>query len=117
MPYLNIKTNIHVPNTTQPILFTELSAALAKALGKSENSVMLELHDESPMFFRGTSDPTAYLILKTIDLPTLRTTELSQLLCEEVERLLDVPKERIFIEFDSVDRSLWGWNSKTFAKS
>jgi hypothetical protein len=66
------------------------------------------------MRFAGSNDPLAYLELKSIGLPTDRTTEFSQTLCDTLSQQLQIPTDRIYIEFSDAERHLWGWNGATF---
>jgi phenylpyruvate tautomerase PptA (4-oxalocrotonate tautomerase family) len=85
-------------------------------LGKPESYVMLTLERNPDMLFAGSNDPLAYLELKSIGLPASRTREFSAQLCELVGSELDIPSDRIYIEFSDVERGLWGWNGKTFER-
>jgi phenylpyruvate tautomerase PptA (4-oxalocrotonate tautomerase family) len=62
----------------------------------------------------GNRDPLAYLELKSIGLPAQRTKEFSALLCDLVSRELDIPPDRVYIEFSDAPRAMWGWNGGTF---
>ncbi len=112
MPYLLIQTNRTVADQTT--LIKAASAAVAEALGKPERYVMVALQDGVPMVFAGDDAPLAYLELKSIGLPEARTGELSALLCDFIGERLDIPTDRIYIEFADAPRSFWGWNRGTF---
>jgi hypothetical protein len=43
-----------------------------------------------------------------------QTKEMSQDFCEQINKTLGVPKNRIYIEFSDAQGYLWGWNSSTF---
>ena len=34
--------------------------------------------------------------------------------CELIENAIGIPKDRIYIGFDDVDATCWGWNGRTF---
>ncbi|HEW97926.1 MAG: hypothetical protein DRR16_21510 [Candidatus Parabeggiatoa sp. nov. 3] len=87
---------------------------VANALGKPESYIMVALQANTPMVFAGTDQPTAFLELKSIRLPTASTTELSQKLCAFIENSLNIPKNRIYIVFMNAEASLWGWDGRTF---
>jgi len=112
MPLLKISTNRIVENTEAVLQAT--SQAVAAMLGKPERYVMVELHAGLPMSLAGSSEPLAYLELKSIGLPEERTAEFSAALCRLIDEQLGIPAERIYIEFSDAPRHLWGWNGATF---
>ncbi len=114
MPYLRIQTNQTVLPEERDTLLAEASRTAAEMLGKPERYVMVALRDGVPMVFAGSDAPCVYLELKSIGLPDERTAELSASLCELMERQLQVSRERVYIEFASAERHLWGWNGATF---
>jgi len=34
--------------------------------------------------------------------------------CDLIENAIGIPKSRIYIGFDDVDATCWGWNGRTF---
>ena len=114
MPYLNIRTNIEIPADKHSVVLKEMSAAVARMLGKSEQYVMVDLETNSHMLFAGDASPLAYLQLKSIGLPENRTKEFSSTLCELIGNRLGIESERVYIDFIDVPRHLWGWNNGTF---
>ena len=114
MPYLLLQTNVEIPLDGTETLLKSLSSAIAKALGKPENYVMVTLEGARPMLFAGSTEPTAYLEIKSIGLPEATTPSLSRMLCGLIEQQLEINQERIYIEFSSPSAHLWGWNGETF---
>lgn len=114
MPTLRILTNIQVPPDERPNLLARVSRTVAELLGKPEAYVMIILEDGRDLLFAGTSSPAAYLELKSIGLPELKTAHYSQVLCELLAESLDISAERVYIEFAAPARHLFGWNSGTF---
>ena len=114
MPYLLIQTNQDINTEKSESLMQRASKTIAELLGKSENYVMVSLQDSSNMLFAGNSDPTAFLHLKSLELPEASTADYAKTLCDMIEQELDIPPDRIFINFSSPERHMWGWNNKTF---
>ncbi len=114
MPYLKIQTNQEIEAAAAQNLLSEASRLVAAQLGKPESYVMVALQPPLPMLFAGKPDATAYLELKSIGLPESKTAALSAALCELMETHLQIPKERIYIEFSDAPRAMWGWNGATF---
>lgn len=114
MPYLSIQTNQSLSKDRTTEFLQKASQTVSAMLGKSENYVMVALQDANQMTFAGSTDPTAYLQLKSLGLPEAATGDFSRLLCDFIHQELDIPAERIYIEFSGPERHLWGWNNKTF---
>ncbi|NBC13903.1 MAG: hypothetical protein GVY09_11270 [Gammaproteobacteria bacterium] len=114
MPTLIIKTNADLPPSPRDDLLKAASAAVAELLGKPEGYVMVLVEPVADMSFGADSAPCAYLELKSLGLPEDRTPALSAALCDFVERHLGVPKARVYIEFASPPRHLFGFDGRTF---
>jgi hypothetical protein len=114
MPLLNITTNRQFESTQSVALLKQASERVAAMLGKPERYVMVSLVHNPLMLFAGDDAPLAYLELKSIGLPADRTAEFSQVLCDLLTHQLEIPPDRVYIEFSDAERHLWGWNSATF---
>ena len=114
MPLIAIDTNVSLPDAGRLELLRTISGTVAETLGKPERYVMVKLEHNPDMLFAGSDAPLAYLELKSIGLPEDRTPGLSKILCDLVSSSLDIPADRIYIEFSNAPRHLWGWNGGTF---
>jgi phenylpyruvate tautomerase PptA (4-oxalocrotonate tautomerase family) len=114
MPTLIIRTNAPVPEERGERLIKRASQTVATALAKPESYVMVILDPPAAMCFGGSTDALAFLELKSLGLPEDRTPELSATLCELVESELGVPKSRVYIEFASPPRHMFGFDGRTF---
>lgn len=114
MPLLKIQTNVVLAAEAGESIVAEASRAVAALLGKPERYVMVSLESEAIMAFAGDTSPLAYLELKSVGLPKGSTAALSKALCELMKTKLDVPADRIYIEFADATGALWGWNGGTF---
>jgi phenylpyruvate tautomerase len=114
MPYLKIQTNQPLDDTATQALLAKASQTTASELGKPERYVMVSVHAGTPMMFAGSHDPCAYLELKSLGLPDDITANLSQALCALLAQEMDLDPGRIYIEFASPERHMWGWNNTTF---
>ena len=111
MPLINVKTNIADVQSPDTLL-KKLSAALATATGKPESYVMTLLDSGVPMTFAGSEDPCAYVEIKSIG--ALKPPKMSDQFCDLIKSSLGIPKDRIYIAFDDIKASNWGWNGRTF---
>lgn len=111
MPYLKMQTNQKLEDRE---LIKKLSAKVAEELGKSESYVMVAFEPELEMSFGGTNKPAAFIELKSIGLKESKTEKLSKMLCDFAKKELNVPKNRVYIEFSDAPGKMWGWNGGTF---
>ncbi len=115
MPLIKVQTSVSQPQKSEvEALLKDLSATLANGLSKPESYVMTAFEADVPMTFAGTTDPVCYMEIKSIGLPANQTKPLSQDFCQKINKLLDIPLDRIYIEFADAPRHMWGWNGTTF---
>ena len=111
MPLINLRTNVSDVQAPDALL-KKLSDALASATGKPESYVMTLLDSGVPMTFAGSEAPCAFVEIKSIG--ALTPPAMSDQFCELIKSSLGIPKNRIYIGFDDVNASDWGWNGHTF---
>ena len=114
MPYLTIQTNKEIDEKTGYQLMKQASKMVSEILGKPETYVMVALPPAIPMLFAGSDESLAYLELKSIGLPQEATSSISSALCSLINISLGIAQERIYIEFANAERTMWGWNGRTF---
>ncbi|MCW8830298.1 MAG: phenylpyruvate tautomerase MIF-related protein [Gammaproteobacteria bacterium] len=112
MPLLQITTNISVEDSTA--LAKDASRIVAGMLGKPESYVMVIVNDESSLVFAGSEQAAAHLKLKSLGLDESRTGDYSTHLCGFIQNMLGIEPSRIYIEFSSPERHMWGWDCGTF---
>lgn len=110
MPLITIESNIQCQTTT----LSTLSYEVAQLLGKPESYVMVRFQHNGNMLFAGSAEPLAFVQLKSLGLPDTQTREYSSKLCALVNKELGIDPSRIYIEFISPERHMWGWDSATF---
>ncbi|MGV6857865.1 MAG: phenylpyruvate tautomerase MIF-related protein [bacterium] len=115
MPLLTIETNHPFDTEAEASSLSSAASRLVSTLlSKPEQYVMVRIRQTPTMLFAGSSEPLAYLELKSIGLPLERCSELSAELCDFLEASLGIPASRTFINFSDVERKQWGWNADTF---
>ena len=114
MPYVSIETNQPIDQTSNRDLMKKASAFIAELLGKPESYVMISIKPGTPLLFGGSDEPAAFVRLKSIGLPKENCSELSEKICGFFEQELEVPPNRVFIDFKDLEREMFGWNAKTF---
>lgn len=114
MPFLLIKTNIDLEKTVYTALLHHATRVVAQSVGKPESYVMVNVCGKEYMSFGGTTTPTVYMELKSVDLPDEYIPGISAALTEMIETKIKVPGTRIYIEFSSSPGHRWGFNGTTF---
>ncbi|MDY6894790.1 MAG: phenylpyruvate tautomerase MIF-related protein [Thermotogota bacterium] len=112
MPYLKVTTNKKIDNKEE--LLGILSKEVANVLGKPELYVMVSLEDSAHIHFQGSSDLAAFVELRSIGLPESQTKDLSKEICQFLEQQLNIPKDRVYINFLDIKNTMWGWKGDTF---
>jgi phenylpyruvate tautomerase PptA (4-oxalocrotonate tautomerase family) len=112
MPLLEITTNITIENVQD--MAAKASVITAEMLGKPESYVMVKIQQEQTLLFAGNTEPAAHIKLKSLDLPESRTADFSSTLCRFIDEQLNIDSARIYIEFSSPPRHMWGWDERTF---
>jgi len=103
MLYLTIKTNTKLPSEKRK-----------KLLKDASQTVSISYKYCASMIFAGSDAPLTYLELKSIGLPESKTPNLSNALSQLLGHHLNVPANRVYIEFSATECHLWGSNSSTF---
>src|ERR687885_824210 len=104
MPLIKVQTSADAPEPTAvEQLLKSLSSKLAKHVGQPESYVMTAV------------EPTCYMEVKNIGtMSPSQTKAMSQDFSQTISEKLDVPINRIYIEFADAKGAMWGWNGSTF---
>jgi phenylpyruvate tautomerase len=115
MPICQVFTNVEAKGRDEQLL-PQLSKLLAERFGKPDRWVMTCLVPAVRMTFGGTTEPTAFVVVRNIGtMKPADTAALSRGICERLEAALSVPRDRVYVEFGDAKDYLWGWNAETFA--
>ena len=109
MPFINISTSAKVNDKTK--LLEEITFLISKLTNKSTKFVMAKLEDDLKMSFEDEC-LCCYIEIKSIG--SLSPSEISKSICAFVNERIGVPIDKIYICFEDVPASMWGWNGKTF---
>lgn len=97
-------------------LLGELSRLLSQGFEKPERWSMTCLVPNLSMTMGGQPAPSVFVAVRNVGKMTPdQTAMLSAEICARVSPALDVPADRIYVEFGDVAGYLWGWNGATFA--
>jgi phenylpyruvate tautomerase PptA (4-oxalocrotonate tautomerase family) len=115
MPLIKLQTSVECPKEKKEEISLELSRICAEGIGKPEAYVASVVEDDAVIAFGGAISPAAYVEVKSIGgLNSEVNNRLSAMICESLEKLLDIPGDHTYINFTDVSAQNWGCNSSTF---
>ncbi len=115
MPLVSVQVTKDIEEGTETESFLKaLSEIVARQTGKPEAYCMTILSKASIMM-AGVPRPAAFVEVRAIGgLSASVTRQLSGELCFLISSHLDIPKDRIYLNFFEIAPSNWGWNGATF---
>lgn len=114
MPMVNLKIPVSLPEETRRSLLSSVSKIIAIGIGKPEKYVMVTIEEDSIMM-SGKEGSAAFIDLRSIGgLNKGVNRELSRKLCDLLEEKLQVPPDRVYINFSDITAQNWGWDGSTF---
>jgi phenylpyruvate tautomerase len=105
---------LELPEAKRDALLKAASRLIADQLGKPEQYVMAGIEPKLQMIFSGSSEPTAFLSLRSIGLPEAKLKTLSMALCKLLNDQAGIPADRVYIAFEDVRAKHWGFYGGTF---
>jgi phenylpyruvate tautomerase PptA (4-oxalocrotonate tautomerase family) len=114
MPFLSLQTNAELTDAARSKLAQELAELVSRELGKPMDYIQVHLQLGAFLTFAGTDERTAFVDLRSLGLPPNKPPALSAALCVLLQEQLGVPPQRVFLNFQDMPRSHWGWNGRTF---
>jgi phenylpyruvate tautomerase len=114
MPYFKIETNVALDASEAKDFAKEASSFACRLLGKPEKYMMVSISCGNAMMFGGTTEPAAYVALKSIGLQEINCKGYAKAVCEFLESNLKIPPDRIYIDFKNIEGGMFGWNKTTF---
>ena len=114
MPYINTKTTASISKDQELALKEAFGKAIELIPGKSEAWLMLEFSDNCRMAFKGTQSPDIAMLEVAILGKAKRADydKLTERLCSDVNSILGVPTDRIYIKYSEHD--CWGFDEINF---
>ena len=114
MPLIRVEASVNPDENRKQTVLLKLSEKVSEITGKPETYIMASF-TSAKMIFAKQEGSAAYIDLKSIGvLGSEVNRRLSEAVCKVLNEELDIPPDRIYINFDNVERSDWGWNSGTF---
>ena len=114
MPLLKLETTVPLPEDKGKPLLAALSRAVAGAIGKPEQYVMVAA-SESAMLMSGKPGDAAFVDIRSIGgLNSDTNRKLSQQICKLLKDSFGIAPDRVYFNFTDVEAENWGWNGSTF---
>ena len=109
MPFINIATSAKIKNKKK--LLDEITILISSLTNKSKRFVMAKIEDDSEMYFEDES-PCCFIEIKSIG--SINPSEITKPIFNFIYEKIGIPVDKIYIRFEDVSASMWGWNGKTF---
>ena len=114
MPLLKLETNVAVPDDKRNALLSALAKIVADTIGKPQQYVMITLSPAAILMSAKPGD-AAFIDLRSIGaLAGNVSQQLSSKICALLQQSLDIPPDRIYLNFTDIDAANWGWKGETF---
>ena len=115
MPCLQVRVNITLTPEQKVATVKALSKMVAQLTGKPEAYVMVIVQDEVSMSFGGSTDPCAFMDLRSIGCIDRKSNKkYSASLCKYFVDTYNIPSGRIYISFQNAPGENWGFDGDTF---
>ena len=114
MPMIHVHTHPAVPAAARDTLIAKLSKTLADLTQKPERYVMALLSD-STILMAGKPGPGAFVDVRGIGgLTPAVNKALAKGICDILSQALQIPPDRVYLNFTDVAAVNWGHNGGTF---
>ena len=115
MPLLRLQLNGSLARNAQSHLLSELSSSVSRALEKPEDYMMVVLEAQTPIYFSGSADPAAFFEVRSVgSISSDQAKAISSSVSDILRDQLQIDPQRVYSNFSSVERSMWGHNGQTF---
>ncbi len=116
MPLIQLSTSCRMPDQSKKqSLAKMLSQTTAEATGKPEQYVMACVQDDAAMTMSGAPEPCALVTVKAIGgLSQSVNQTLAGKISRMIQKELGIPKNRVYLTFEELPPTHWGWEGKTF---
>jgi phenylpyruvate tautomerase PptA (4-oxalocrotonate tautomerase family) len=114
MPLLRLETTVSLADEQKKQLLAALSELVAGAIGKPEQYVMVSITPAS-ILMGGKPGDAAFVDIRSIGgLSGEVNRQLSQKISGLLKKVLNLPADRVYLNFSDIEANNWGWNGTTF---
>ena len=114
MPLIRIETNEEVSDQGRETILNLMTELVVRQLNKPREYVQIALTEKCAMAFGGTTEPAAFVEVRSLGLPDGTPKAISAEVCQILEENLRIQPNRVFINFFDMPKTHWGWNGDTF---
>lgn len=113
MPYIDLKTNVKIDDTSAKELQAMFGREIELIPGKTEKWLMTGITDGIRMSMAGSGEPCVFVNVMIFGKASAEAYDrLTASLCEKLSCTLGVPADRIYVKYE--EASVWGWNGMNF---
>lgn len=113
MPLLKLQCTSALEGEVRDTLIRKLSRITAACIGQPERYVMI-VAEPAAFSLNGEIGPAAFVDVRSIaGLGGDVNRRLAKQVCAALDESLDIPADRIFLNFQPVDPANWGYNGST----
>ena len=114
MPLIKMQTSTPIAPEKHDSVMKSLSDIIAQETGKPGSYIMVTI-EQTPMMLAEKSGNTALFDIRGIGgINQNVNAAITVKLCEYCTATLNIPANRVYVNFTDIPRSNWGWNSNTF---
>ncbi|KAG7402276.1 hypothetical protein PHYBOEH_003535 [Phytophthora boehmeriae] len=110
MPFVHVFSNVPKASVDVPATLRALSKALASALDRPEQYVMVQLDLDTPMLFQASDSPCAFVRIRSIGIDVEQNSKTAASMTATAAEALKIPADRIFLTLDDVEAKNWAMN-------
>lgn len=114
MPLIRIETNEEVSDQGREDVLNLMTELVVRQLNKPREYVQILLVEKCAMAFGGTTEPAAFVEIRSLGLPDRKPKAISGEVCQILRENLGIEPARVFINFFDMPKAHWGWNGETF---
>lgn len=108
MPYIKVTANCPIPLEKREAIKSQIGVDV-QILSKTEDWLMVDFCENSPLYFKGTSQPAALVAIDLYGAATPDAYErFTAALCAMLARQLAIAPDRMFLKYSEYKH--WGWN-------
>lgn len=113
MPLLKLQCTSALEGEVRDTLIRKLSRITAECLGQPERYVMI-VAEHATLSLNGEIGPAAFVDVRSIvGIGGDVNRRIAKQVCTALEEGLDIPADRVFLNFHQVDPANWGFNGST----
>ena len=114
MPLVKLKTSSSLTGEKRDEVLSALSRIVSESLSKPEQYVMVT-GEEGTIVMGGVSGLAALVDIRSIGgLTGEANREISAKICALLEKELEIPPGRVYLNFTDIPAANWGYNGSTF---